>query len=165
MPNEFNLRSKDYWKRMGWGLFIGLISAIAAFIFIMLMNLGQSIFIPHIASNWTPFSGPWWIVIVMTVAGFLVGIIHRYTSAKEINVFDAVNKGHLDPKPVPSSLLASFISLISGFSLGPEIPTGFLSAGLGSWISKKGKWTLKQPKPIYWAVFQVPTPVCSHLHL
>lgn len=139
MSDDFNLRSKDYWKRMGWGLFLGLISAIGAFIFIMLMNLGQSILIPHLAENWTPFSGSWWIVGVMTVAGLLVGIIHRYTPAKRLDPFGAVEKGYLNPKAVPSSLLASLISLISGFSLGPEVPTGFLAAGLGSWISKRRK--------------------------
>ena len=56
-----------------------------------------------------------------------------------MDTFEAMNKGYLDPKPVPSSLLASLISLISGFSLGPEVPSGFLAAGLGSWISKKRK--------------------------
>jgi H+/Cl- antiporter ClcA len=139
MSNDFNLRSKEYWKRMGWGLFLGLISAIGALIFIILMNLGQSIFKTNLTVNLTPFSGPWWIVGVMTLAGLLVGIIHRFTPAKEMNAFDAIDEGYLDPKPVPSSLLASLISLISGFSLGPEVPTGFLAAGLGSWISKRRK--------------------------
>ena len=139
MSEDFNLRSKDYWKRMGWGLFLGLISAIGAFIFIILMNMGQNLVFSNITDNWIPFSGPWWIVGVMTVAGLIVGIIHRYTSAKQIDVFDAVDKGDMDPKPVPSSLLASLISLIGGFSLGPEVPTGMLAAGLGSWVSKRRK--------------------------
>jgi H+/Cl- antiporter ClcA len=137
MSDNFNLRSRSYWKRMGWGLFLGLISAIGAFIFIMLMNLGQSIFLGNLAHNWTPFSGPWWIVGVMTVAGLLVGIIHRFTSARQMDAFKAMDEGYLDPKPVPPSLLASLISLIGGFSLGPEVPTGFLAAGLGSWISRR----------------------------
>ncbi len=139
MSDDFNLRSKDYWRRMGWGLFLGLLSATGAFIFIMLMNLGQSIFIPDLAENWTPFSGPWWIVVVMTVAGLLVGLLHKYSSPLEMDVFEAVKKGYMDPKPVPSSLLASLISLIGGFSLGPEVPTGFLAAGLGSWASRRWK--------------------------
>jgi H+/Cl- antiporter ClcA len=123
---------------MGWGLFLGLISAIGAFIFII-MNMGQNLVFSNITDNWIPFSGPWWIIGVMTVAGLIVGIIHRYTSAKQIDVFDAVDKGDMDPKPIPSSLLASLISLIGGFSLGPEVPTGMLAAGLGSWVSKRRK--------------------------
>lgn len=103
----------------------------------MLMNLGQGLFFSNLIDKWTPFSGPWWMVVVMTVAGLLVGIIHRYTPAQQMDTFEAMDKGYLDPKPVHSSLLASLISLISGFSLGPEVPSGFLAAGLGSWISKK----------------------------
>lgn len=139
MPIDFNLRSRDYWKQLGWGLILALISAVSALIFIFLMNTVQGIFIPHLKVNWIPFSGQWWIVVVMTIAGVIVGLIHRYTDAKEMNAFDALDKGYLDPKPVPASLLASFISLISGFSLGPEVPTGFLSAGLGTWISERLK--------------------------
>ncbi len=135
MSTDLNLRSRDYWKRMGWGLSLGLLSAIGAFIFIFLMTLGQSLILPKL-TDWTPFTGPWWIIIVMTAAGFLVGLIHRYTTAQQMDVFKAVKDGYLDPKPVPSSLLISLISLITGFCLGPEVPTGMLSAGLGSWVSK-----------------------------
>jgi chloride channel protein, CIC family len=137
MSEDFNLRSKEYWKKMGWGLFVGLIGAISALIFILIMNLGQSLFLPYMTYNWTPFSGPWWIVGVMTVAGLLVGIIHRFTPAREMDVFNAMDKGYLDPKPMPSSVLVSLVSLIGGFSLGPEVSTGMLSTGLASWISKK----------------------------
>ena len=135
MSTDLNLRSRDYWKRMGWGLSLGLLSAIGVFIFIFLMTLGQSLILPNL-TDWTPFTGPWWIVIVMTAAGFLVGLIHRYSPAYQMDVFKAVKDGYLDPKPVPSSLLISLISLITGFCLGPEVPSGMLSAGLGSWVSK-----------------------------
>jgi H+/Cl- antiporter ClcA len=135
MSMDFNLRSRDYWKRMGWGLSLGLLSAIGAFIFIYLMTLGQSLILPNL-TDWEPFTGPWWIIIVMTGAGFIVGLIHHYTTAQQMDVFKAVKDGYLDPKPVPSSLLISLISLITGFCLGPEVPTGMLAAGLGSWVSK-----------------------------
>jgi H+/Cl- antiporter ClcA len=137
MSDDFNLKSRLYWKRMAWGLFLGFSSAVSAFIFILIMDWGQGIFFSNLSKNWTLFSGPWWMLGVMTVAGLLVGIIHRYTPAQQLDAFDAMDKGYLDPKPVPSSLLVSLISLIGGFSLGPEVPTGFMSAGLASWISKK----------------------------
>ena len=140
MAEDFNLRSRAYWIRMAWGLFLGLIGAISALIFILVMSLGQKIFWPYIINNWALFSGPWWIVGLMTAAGLLVGIIHRYTLAQEMDVFGVViDAKDLDPKPMPSSVLASLISLIGGFSLGPEVSTGMLAGGLGSWISKKRK--------------------------
>jgi hypothetical protein len=58
--NDFNLRSKEYWKRLAWGLVVGLISAIGAFVFLGLMNYGQSLVLPNL-TNWKPFTGPWWI--------------------------------------------------------------------------------------------------------
>ncbi|ADZ09824.1 Cl- channel voltage-gated family protein [Methanobacterium lacus] len=122
---------------MGWGLLLGLIGGISALIFVVLMNFGQSFFVPHITQNWTPFSGPWWIVLLMTGVGVIIGLIHRYTPAKEMDVFGSFDKGYLDPKPMPSSVFASLISIIGGFSLGPEVSTGMLSGGLASWISKK----------------------------
>lgn len=145
MSEDLNLRSKEYWNRLVWGISLGLLSAIGAFIFIFLMNWGQRIFLPSL-TNWTLFSGPWWLVVVMTIAGFLVGLIHRLSSAKQMNVFDAVKDGDMDSKPVPSSLLVSLISLITGFSLGPEVPTGMLAGGLGNWISKRRKMNSEKTK-------------------
>ena len=136
MSEDFDLRSGEYWRRLGWGLLTGLLSAIGAFIFIGLMNLGKSLIWPDL-TDWTPFSGSWLMVGIMTVAGLVVGIIHHFSSAAELDVFDAVDDGDMDPKPVPASLLASLVSLIGGFSLGPEVPTGMLAAGLGGWISRR----------------------------
>ncbi len=99
------------------------------------MNWGQSLLLPSL-TNWTPFSGPWYMVVLMTAIGLVVGLFHRYTSARQMDVFDAVDKGNMDSKPVPPSLIVSIISLIGGFSLGPEVPTGMLAAALGSWVSK-----------------------------
>jgi H+/Cl- antiporter ClcA len=138
MSGDFNLRSGQYWRRLGWGLVTGLLSAIGAFIFIALVDLGQSLIWPEI-TDWTPFSGSWTMVAIMTVTGLLVGLIHHFTSAAQMDVFDAVDEGRMDPKPVPASLLASLLSLIGGFSLGPEVPSGMLAAGLGTWISERRK--------------------------
>jgi hypothetical protein len=39
MSEELNLRSKEYWNHLVWGVLLGLLSAIGAFIFIYLMYL------------------------------------------------------------------------------------------------------------------------------
>lgn len=136
MTENFNLRSRTYLQSLLWGLVAGLISAIGAFIFLGLMNFGLSLIWPD-PPSWEPFSGSWTIVAIMTAAGFLVGLIHHFTPAAQLDVFEAVDVGRLDPKPVPSSLLASLISLIGGFSLGPEVPSGMLAAGFGTWLSER----------------------------
>ncbi|MDX1417080.1 MAG: chloride channel protein [Candidatus Promineifilaceae bacterium] len=136
MSENFDLRSRSYLQSLVWGLIAGLISALGAFVFLGLMNFGLALVWPN-PPGWEPFSGSWTIVVIMTAAGFLVGLIHRFTPAAELDVFEAVDKGRLDPKPVPSSLLASLISLIGGFSLGPEVPSGMLAAGFGTWLSER----------------------------
>ncbi len=136
MSDNFNLRSKIYWQRMGWALLTGLLSAAAAFIFIALMNAGTDFIRPDL-TEWTPFSGSWLMVAIMTLAGLVVGIIHHFTNAAELDVFAAVDEGDMDPKPVPASVLASLVSLIGGFALGPEVPSGMLGAGLGGWIARR----------------------------
>jgi H+/Cl- antiporter ClcA len=82
----------------------------------------------------------------MVIVGFIVGMLHRYTSASQLDVFKSVDKGYMDPKPVPSSVLASLITLIGGFSMGPEVPSGMIAAGFGSWFSKKLKMDEKTTK-------------------
>jgi H+/Cl- antiporter ClcA len=121
---------------VGWGLVAGLIAALGAFIFLALMNFGLALVWPD-PPSWQPFSGSWTIVAIMTVAGLLVGLIHHFTPAAELDVFEAIDKGRLDPRPVPSSVLASLISLIGGFSLGPEVPSGMVAAGFGTWLSER----------------------------
>jgi H+/Cl- antiporter ClcA len=116
-----------------------------AFIFIALMNLGQSLIWPDL-TDWTPFSGPWVMVVIMTLIGFLVGLIHHFTSASELDVFAALKEGYMEPKPVPASLLASLVTLIGGFSLGPEVPTGMLAAGLGTRISNWRKMDAEETR-------------------
>lgn len=138
MSETFSLRSKNYWRRMGWALLSGLLSAIGAFIFIGLMDFVTDLIWPD-PPSWQPFSGSWMIVVIMTAAGFVVGLIHQFTPAAQLDVFEAVDEGYLDPKPVPSSLLASFVSLIGGFALGPEVPSGMLAAGLSTWLSERRK--------------------------
>ena len=136
MSENFNLRSKAYWQQMGWALLTGLFSAIAAFVFIALMNVGSDFIWPD-TTDWTPFSGSWFMVVVMTLAGLVVGLIHHFTDAAELDVFEALDEGDMDPKPVPASVLASLVSLIGGFALGPEVPSGMLGAGLGGWIARR----------------------------
>ena len=84
------------------------------------------------------FSGSWRIVAVLTGAGLLVGVIHRLDPmAREENAFVALGTGRIDPRPVPGGVLISAVSLIGGFSLGPEVPTGMAAAGIATWWGRR----------------------------
>jgi H+/Cl- antiporter ClcA len=119
---------------------VALLAGIGTLVFVILMNLGLDLVWGWLEpSDMEPLSGTWQFVVVMTVAGLIVGLIHHFTNAEEANVFEAIQEGRLDPKPVPASLLVSLVSLIGGFSVGPEVPSGMLAGGLGTWLSEKRK--------------------------
>jgi H+/Cl- antiporter ClcA len=75
----------------------------------------------------------------MTVAGFIVGLLHHFTSAEDVDAVRGIVTGKLNIRPIPSALLVSLVSLVGGFSVGPEVPSGMLAAGLATWISEKRK--------------------------
>ena len=128
-------KSKEYWIRFGWGILLGLLSALGAFIFVAIMDFGIGLLWPE-PPDAALFSGAWQIVVIMTVGGFLVGLLYQFTNAIEVNPFVSMVKGDLDTKPIPAGVLVSLITLVSGFSLGPEIPAGMIAAGLSDWVSK-----------------------------
>jgi len=131
-------KSKEYWYRFAWGTLIGLLSAIVAYIFILFMSLGIGI-VWHDTIEIAPFSGSWSFIAIMTLAGFLVGLIYKWLSIEPIEIYSAIPKGTMELSSVPGIILVSLISLIGGFSLGPEAPTAILAGGLGVSISNKNK--------------------------
>ena len=134
------LKDPNFWQRLAWGALVALLAGIGTLIFVILMNLGLDLVWGWLEpSDMATFSGNWLVVVIMTAAGLIVGLIHHFTNAGEANVFQALQKGRLDPKPVPASLLVSLVSLIGGFSVGPEVPSGMLAGGLGTWISERRK--------------------------
>ena len=131
-------RSKEYWVRFGWGILVGFLGALGALAFNYVMNLGLSAIWPD-DMGVAPFTGSIWIVVIMTVAGFIVGLLHHFTSAEDVDAVSGIVTGKLNINPIPSALLVSLVSLVGGFSLGPEVPSGMLAAGLATWISEKRK--------------------------
>lgn len=134
------LRDPIFWQRLAWGVPIAVLAGIGTLIFVILMNLGLNLVWSWLdLSDAKPFSGNWQVAAIMTAAGLIVGLIHHFTDADEANVFQAIQERRLDPKPVPASLLISLVSLIGGFSVGPEVPSGMLAGGLATWFSERRK--------------------------
>ena len=128
-------RSKEYWVRFGWGVLLGFLSAVGAFIFVAIMDFGIDLLWPESPEAFLS-SRSWMIVVIMTVGGFLVGLLYQFTNAREVDPFGAMVKGIMESRPVPAGLLVSLITLVSGFSLGPEVPAGMVAAGLSNWVSE-----------------------------
>lgn len=138
-PNAF-AKDPSFWVRLGWGALVALITAIGTLLFVILMNLGLNLVWGWLdLSEMEAFSGTWPILVIMVTVGLVVGVIHHFTDTEEANVFEAVQKGYLDPKPVPAALLISLISMIGGYSVGPEVPSGMWAGGFATWLSERRK--------------------------
>lgn len=131
-------RNRSFWVQLGWGLLVSLISALGTLVFVAIMNIGIGLLWPE-APGPEPFTGSIKILVVMTLTGLIVGLIHHFLEAEELDVFGAIVKGGLEPRPIPGALLVALASLIGGFSLGPEVPSGMLAGRLATWISEKKK--------------------------
>jgi len=138
LPGTAFARSRVFWKNLAWGLVTGAIGAVGAFLFLGLMNFGLGLIWPDPPGP-EPFSGSWQIVLIMTAAGLIVGLIRRYFPVEDVDVFGALVKGHMKTRPIPGALLVALTSLIGGFSLGPEVPTGMGGAAAGTWLSERRK--------------------------
>ncbi|MCB0196343.1 MAG: chloride channel protein [Anaerolineae bacterium] len=132
----FYANSPSYWHRFGWAVLVAVLSAVGALIYITIVNVGTAWLWPG-PIDYRPFSGSWRTVVMMTTFGLLVGFIHRLLPAQAVDVFDAINEGRLSPRLVLGSLLVAVASLVGGFSLGPEVPSGILAGGLATWLSDR----------------------------
>jgi H+/Cl- antiporter ClcA len=130
-----------WWRLLGWSLALGLLSAIGALTFVGLVQVGTDLVWADGPTSADLFSGSPIIIGIMTVAGLLVGVIYRLLpSIREPDVFAAIISGRLDPRPVPGGLLVALTTLVGGFSLGPEVPTGMLAAGTASAVADRQDW-------------------------
>jgi H+/Cl- antiporter ClcA len=138
MATDSGSESPGHLDHLVWGVLLGVLGAAGAFVFVAITDLGIKLLYPE-PPGAEPLSGSWHIVAIMTVAGLIVGLRRHFLPAQEEAVFDAVAAGWSDPRPMPGGVFVAAVSLIGGFSLGPEVPTGRLAAGLATWLSERGK--------------------------
>ncbi|MDH3704579.1 MAG: chloride channel protein [Acidimicrobiia bacterium] len=111
---------------------VGAAGAAVALAFVALVAAGQSVLWPDPLDP-SAFSGSIRIPIVLTAGGLIVGVIHTLSpSAQEENVFVALATGRIDATAVPGGVAIAAVTLIAGFSLGPEVPTGMAAAGVAA---------------------------------
>ena len=85
--------------------------------------------------------------LALIFAGLIVGLVSKYfggvLGGLEAIVEQVSQKGGIAWRDAPRTLLISFISVVSGASLGPEAPSTVASAGGSSWLAEKSKSELK----------------------
>ena len=105
-------------------MLLGLLGAIGTPIFVTIMDWGTALLWPE-PPGVLPFSGSWRIVVILTVAGLLVGLIHRLTYSEEVVFVGAIVKGRLDPRRVRGTLLEANMSQTVG-SASSSVASGVI---------------------------------------
>lgn len=119
-------------RALSIAILIGAAGAVVALAFVAIVSAGQSVLWPDPLDP-SAFSGSFKILIALTAGGLVVGIIHSLVpAAQEENVFVALATGRIHANAVPGGVAIAAVSLIAGFSLGPEVPTGMAAAGIAS---------------------------------
>lgn len=117
---------------LGLAVALGAAGAVVALGFVAVVDAGQGLLWPDPLDP-RAFSGSIRILVALTVGGLIVGAIHTMVpSAEEENVFVALASGKIDASAVPGGVAIAAVTLIAGFSLGPEVPTGMAAAGLAA---------------------------------
>jgi len=126
---------------LGLGLGLALIGAIGALVFVGVVALGTDLVWGDDAVSADLFSGTLIMLVIMATAGLVVGVVHRLVpGAGAPNVFRGLVEGRIDTKPVAGGVLVSLVSLVGGFSLGPEVPTGMIAGGAASAVAGRQDW-------------------------
>lgn len=111
---------------------VGTISGLFAGLYWNILEL-----ITHGLENFQGFN----IVIVMTLAGLVIGlVIHFLGNPGEIAVIvDNIHfqGGRLDTRKNPSMILASLASIAAGGSAGPEAPLVQVTGSFGTWVADR----------------------------
>jgi len=88
-----------------------------------------------------PWKGESWWVGIMTAGGFLIGCIKAvpcfHIPTKADGLFAEVKDKHVDPKEAPGILTISCLSLLFGFSVGPEAALGTMGGALGTLVAER----------------------------
>jgi len=154
------VQTREFWVVLGYALLLGLVGAVAGLAFLGVIDVGN---------NWYDvsdpgwFGGQWWWIAVTAAAGLLVGLLRRLTHLPDeaSGLIADLQDERVDPRPVPALVAVSAVSLIGGASLGPEKALGSVGGGLGTWISRRRRFSAEDSRTPHWPVSAAPTAGCS----
>ena len=140
--SEERIQPRPYLKLLLLTALLGLFSAVATFVFMVLVHEGQGL-IWEQAATASGLALPIFTIIVCTLGGLLVGVLvkvfgdHSGIFAEIIAEFGVT--GRFNYRHAPGIVLTGLVSLISGGSLGPEAPMADACGSAGTWLADRLK--------------------------
>jgi H+/Cl- antiporter ClcA len=108
--------------------------------FAMVAFLGLQTVVTNLIWQEPAFS-PFFIMMLTIIGGLAVGLCLKHfgnhVTILQKTMIEFEESGRFEPKYLPGSLLAIFLSLIFGASLGPEMAAVDMGGGMGTWTGEK----------------------------
>jgi len=140
--SQEKIQPRPYAKLLMLAALLGLISAAITFIFLVLVNVGQSLIWKQ-AAHAVGLPLPLFTLLICTLGGLLVGVLvkifgdHSGIFAEMMLEFGKT--GRFNYRHAPGIVITALASLIAGGSLGPEAPLADACGSLGTVLSDRLK--------------------------
>jgi H+/Cl- antiporter ClcA len=133
---------RSYLKVLLLAAVLGLFSAVLTFIFLVLVDVGQSL-VWEQAALAVGVSVPVFTLVICSIGGLLVGVLvkvfgdHSGIFAEMMQEFGKT--GRFNYRHAPGIVITALVSLVAGGSLGPEAPLADACGSLGTLTAEKLK--------------------------
>ncbi len=133
-------KPKPYLRLLALVALMGIVSASVTFAFMYLVHQGTRL-IWTLLPTVTGIEPRLFTLLVCIIGGLLVGLLVKYFGDHSGIFADVMREfgrtGRFDYRNAPGIVLTSFVSLLSGASLGPEAPLADACGGIGTLISDR----------------------------
>ena len=152
--NRERIEPQPYLKVLLSAAVLGLISAGITFIFLVLVEAGQSL-IWEQAARAVGVSVPVFTLVICSLGGLLVGVLvkvfgdHSGIFAEMMQEFGKT--GRFNYRHAPGIVITALVSLIAGGSLGPEAPLADACGSLGTLTAEKLKLDERETRSLGFA--------------
>jgi len=140
--SQERIEPRPYLRILLLAALLGLVSAVITFIFLVIVNVGQTL-IWEQAAQAVGVSAPVFTLVICSLGGLLVGVLvkvfgdHSGIFAEMMTEFG--HTGRFNYRHAPGIVITALVSLIAGGSLGPEAPLADACGSLGTLTADKLK--------------------------
>ncbi|MCL1587628.1 MAG: chloride channel protein [Actinomycetia bacterium] len=128
-------RDRGFWLRMGRAVVIGTLAGAAALTFTQIVRYGTDLVWPE-NTDYGWLGGEWWWVVLLGVAGLIVGVMRLLLPVDEISgSLTIIQESSVDRSTALPAIAISIVSMIGGASLGPFDGGVRAGASVGDWYS------------------------------
>ena len=140
--SQERIEPRPYLKLLLLAALLGLVSAVITFVFVVVVNVGQTL-IWEQAALAVGVSVPVFTLVICTLGGLLVGVLVKvfgdHTGIFAEMMLEFGKTGRFNYRHAPGIVITALVSLIAGGSLGPEAPLADACGSLGTLTAEKLK--------------------------